>query len=90
MADLSEHPVQPLERPVKMKLNPARRAGHCLPAILRPPALAMMIRGQRFVNSLQLFRENTQTHTDVPDLDEGHADGAHPGEGVHRLEPVID
>ena len=44
-ADLGEHPVQPLERPVKMKLNPARRAGHCLSAILRSPALAIRVRG---------------------------------------------
>jgi len=25
-----------------------------------------------------------------PALDEGHADGAHPGEGVHRLEALVD
>ena len=58
--DLREHPVQPLERPVKMKLNPARRAGHCLSAILRSPALAIRIRGQfKYYESF----ERTHKHT---------------------------
>ena len=57
---LCEDSVQPLQGPVQMKLNPARRAGHRLSPVLRPPA-----------------------------LHEGHADGAHPGERVDCLEPVV-
>ena len=77
-ADLSEDPVQPLQRPVKVKLNPAGGAGHGLPPILRPPALGD--------NQMS----HNHDHHDVPDLDEWHPDGAHPGERVDRLEPVID
>ena len=57
---LCQASVQPLEGPVEMKLDPARRAGDGLPPVLRPPP-----------------------------LHEGHPDGAHPGEGVDRLEPVV-
>ena len=36
---LSQYPVKPLEGTVEMKLNPAGRAGHRLPPVLRAPAL---------------------------------------------------
>ena len=69
-----------------MKLNPARSACHRLPAILRPPALKRNVCVTVFRQPLLYIRLST----DVPDLDEWHADGAHPGERVDRLEPVID
>lgn len=52
--------VEPLQRPVEVHLDPARRARHVLPVVLG-----------------------------APPLDEAHADGAHLGQLVNRLEPVI-
>ena len=36
---LREDPVEPLEGPVQVHLDPARRRRHRLPPVLRPPAL---------------------------------------------------
>lgn len=58
---LGQDLVQPLERPVKMDLNPAGGRGHVLSVVLRPPA-----------------------------LHKRHTDGAHLGQLVHGLEPVVD
>ena len=38
-AHLREHPIQPLERPVEVDLDPAGRRRDGLPAVLRAPTL---------------------------------------------------
>lgn len=38
-AHLRQDLVQPLQRPVQVDLDPARRRRHVLPVVLRPPAL---------------------------------------------------
>ena len=38
-AHLREHLVEPLQRAVKVDLDPAGRAGHVLPVVLRTPTL---------------------------------------------------
>ena len=38
-AHLREHLVEPLQRPVEVQLDPARRARHVLPVVLGAPAL---------------------------------------------------